>query len=73
MAQQRMTITVEGMTCGGCESSVTNALQRLDGVQVLEASHQAGTVDVLLDDERVDSGALKDAIEEAGYELVSTT
>lgn len=67
---ERTTIRVDGMTCGGCENSVKSALERLDGVQVLEASHQEGTVEVLFDPERVDRMALADAVEEAGYDVV---
>lgn len=69
---ERVTIKVDGMTCGGCESSVKNALERLDGVQVVEASHQDGSVELLFDPERVDREALAGAIEEAGYDVVGS-
>lgn len=67
---ERVTIRVDGMTCGGCENSVKGALERLDGVQVLEASHQEGTVEVLFDPERIDRASLTGAIEEAGYDVL---
>lgn len=67
---ERTTIHVVGMTCGGCESSIKTALERLDGVQVLDASHQEGTVEVLFDPERIDRMALAGAIEEAGYDVL---
>lgn len=67
---ERVTIRVDGMTCGGCENSVKGALERLDGVQVLEASHQEGTVEVLFDPDRIDRSALAGAIEEAGYDVL---
>ncbi|HEX9697421.1 MAG TPA: cation transporter [Actinomycetota bacterium] len=66
---ERVTIKIEGMTCGGCENSVKTALERLDGVQVLDVSHAEGAVELLYDPERVDHGALTDAIEEAGYDV----
>lgn len=68
---ERVTIKVDGMTCGGCENSVKTALERLDGVQVLEASHADGSVEVLFDPERVDRAALAGAIEEAGYDVAA--
>lgn len=69
---ERVTIKVEGMTCGGCENSVKNALERLDGVEVIEASHKEGSVELLFDPERVDRDALAGAIEEAGYDVVGS-
>lgn len=32
------TLNVRGMTCGHCESSVTGALERLDGVTSVEVN-----------------------------------
>ena len=68
---QRVTIKVDGMTCGGCESSVKAALERLDGVEVLEVSHQEGTVEVMFDADRIDQASLAGAIEEAGFDVVA--
>ncbi|MGH2831117.1 MAG: heavy-metal-associated domain-containing protein [Actinomycetota bacterium] len=67
---QRATLKIDGMTCGGCEQSLTKALERLDGVQVLDASHQEGTVVIEFDAERVGNDQITDAVEEAGYDLV---
>ncbi len=68
---ERITMKIDGMTCGGCESSVKAALERLDGVQVLDASFEDGTVELLFEPERVARPDLANAVEEAGYEVVS--
>ncbi|UQI43600.1 heavy-metal-associated domain-containing protein [Streptomyces sp. HU2014] len=60
---------VTGMTCGHCESAVTEELSALDGVTAVKAVATTGEVTVTaaapLDDE-----AVRAAVDEAGYELV---
>ncbi|NLC03648.1 MAG: heavy-metal-associated domain-containing protein [Tissierellia bacterium] len=64
----KKTILVEGMTCGHCEKAVKNALGELDGVKTVAVDLESKKVEVegenLLDDK------LKEAIEEAGYDVV---
>ncbi|QKV94877.1 heavy-metal-associated domain-containing protein [Streptomyces sp. NA02950] len=59
---------VTGMTCGHCESAVTEELGALDGVSSVKAVASTGQVTVVsatpLDDE-----AVRAAVDEAGYEL----
>ncbi|MBL1098061.1 heavy-metal-associated domain-containing protein [Streptomyces coffeae] len=60
---------VTGMTCGHCESAVTEELGALSGVSSVKAVASTGQVTVVsaapLDDE-----AVRAAVDEAGYELV---
>ncbi|SNZ06964.1 copper chaperone [Natronoarchaeum philippinense] len=65
------TIEVDGMACGGCEETVTEALTELDGVESADADHEAGTVAVVYEDDETDTGELSGAIEDAGYEVVA--
>lgn len=67
---QRRTIDVSGMSCNGCENNVENALKNLDGVRRVEADHEAGTVEVVAEDE-VSDDALGEAVHGAGYEVVT--
>ena len=60
------THAVSGMSCTGCESNVEAAVSELSGVQGVDADHEAGTVTV---DGDVDEAALREAIEDSGYEL----
>lgn len=59
------TITVEGMSCSGCEQTVESALEELDGVTSATADSDANTVTV---DEDVDVDVVVGAIEDAGYD-----
>lgn len=58
------TYTVTGMSCGGCEQNVEDALTELVGVDGVSADNEADTVVVEGD---VDDAAARTAIEDAGY------
>ena len=63
-----MKLTVTGMSCGGCEQNVEDALGERDDVSGVAADHENDSVeidgDISTDDARV-------VIEEAGYEVAS--
>lgn len=58
------TIDVDGMSCGGCEESVEEALREVPGVVEAEADRERGIVTV---DGEADAQDLVAAVEEAGY------
>jgi copper chaperone CopZ len=64
---EELTLTVTGMTCGGCENAVRRALSRVDGVTDTLASHRDNRVVVTFDPAKTDRGAIARAIENAGY------
>ncbi len=59
-------LTVTGMNCGGCESTVEDALSALEGVEDVSADNEADTVTVEGD---ADEGDLVATIEDAGFEV----
>ena len=63
------TLNVQGMSCGHCKISVEDALNKLDGVSAAEVNLEAGKVDVTFDESKVTSDAMKEAIEEQGYDV----
>lgn len=62
-----ITLTVTGMSCGGCVNSVQNVLKALPGVQAVEVTLSPGQARVSYDDSRVDRTALVAAIVGAGF------
>lgn len=58
------TIDVDGMSCGGCEESVEEALRGVPGVIEAEADRERGIAKVEGD---TDAQDLVAAVEEAGY------
>lgn len=62
---------VEGMTCGGCERSVQNALTSRKGVTAAKADRSAGKVTVEFDPAQIERAALAKAITEAGFQVAA--
>ena len=60
--------TVTGMTCAHCVSSVTEEVQEIPGVEGVDVVLETGSLTVT-STEPVDDGAVRAAVEEAGYQL----
>ena len=63
------TLTIPGIHCDHCKSSIEGALNQLEGVRSAEVSVDERTVAVEYDESAVDLGEIKDAIIEQGYDL----
>lgn len=59
-----VTITVEGMSCDGCERTVVDALREVDGVTDATADRTTDSATVEGD---VDVNALVETVNDAGY------
>ncbi len=64
------TITVDGMTCGHCVAAVQSEVGKLDGVTDVAVDLASGPVTVT-GERTPDPEALREAVEEAGYEIRS--
>jgi copper chaperone CopZ len=64
------TVTVMGMSCGGCVLSVREEIGGIPGVNAVDVELRSGTV-IIESDGPVEPVAIKSAIEEAGYRLAS--
>jgi copper chaperone len=62
-------LRVSGMSCGGCQLLVKEALEELKGVVLAEASFRDGVVAVDYDPEAVSMATLKAVIEEQGFKV----
>lgn len=62
------TLKIEGMMCCHCEMHTRKALETLEGVTVLEVSHEKGTAVVTLE-KAVPDNALKKAVTDQGYNV----
>jgi len=65
----RETYTIKGMTCAHCVNAVSGELSRLPGVTGVEVDLAGGTATVT-SNTPLDPRAVRDAVDEAGYELV---
>ena len=64
------TYTVSGMTCAHCVSSVTEEVTSIPGVTDVQVDLASGAV-TITSEAPVEETAVKAAVDEAGYELVS--
>jgi copper chaperone len=61
-------ISVTGMTCGGCESSVTTALTKTPGVlKVIKVDHKTGIALVAIDPTKSQDAVLASAVVNSGF------
>lgn len=58
-------LTVEGMSCEGCESTVAEALESVDGVTDVAVDHEADSATV---EGTAATSDLVSAVEDAGYD-----
>ena len=61
-----ITYTVSGMSCGHCKSAVEEEVGRVPGVESVDADVESKLV--VVRGEGLEDGALRAAIDEAGYE-----
>lgn len=59
----------EKMRCGGCESRVRFALQRLPGVVGVRADSETQTIAVSFDSQRLGASELQQLLKTAGYKV----
>lgn len=62
-----ITLSVTGMTCGGCVNSVTRVLTALPGVQAAVVTLTPGEAKVTYDPARVTRAAMVQAVIDAGF------
>ncbi len=61
-------LNISGMTCGGCESSITTALMKQEGViKVVSIDHKSGLATVCFDPTKVESANLAKLVTSKGY------
>ncbi|MDR1509708.1 MAG: copper chaperone CopZ [Synergistaceae bacterium] len=64
-----VTLKVEGMSCDHCVKAVTSSVGGLDGVESVNVSLDAGTVEVKFDRSKVSLDRIKSEIEDQGYDV----
>ena len=67
----RITMKIDGMSCGHCVNHVKKALEGLDGVQVEQVN--IGSATVAYDPSAASEAAIAQAIADEGYAVRSTT
>lgn len=60
-------LNVKGMKCGGCESSLKEALGAQTGVISVKPSHKDAQVEIDYDESRTEPATLKKVIADQGF------
>ena len=69
---EKITLNVQGMSCGHCKAAVETAVKEL-GEAEANVNLEAGTVEVTYDPATVNVSQVKEAIEDAGYDVAYTS
>ncbi|MEI3605718.1 copper chaperone CopZ [Pseudogracilibacillus sp. SE30717A] len=68
---EKITLQVQGMSCGHCVNSIEGSVGNLNGVKSVKVNLNAGTVDVEFDADTVSLDDIKNEIEEQGYDVAA--
>jgi copper chaperone CopZ len=64
------TVTVTGMSCGHCATSVREEIAEIPGVRAVDVDLASGAV-TIDSDTVVETAVIRTAVEDAGYQLAS--
>ena len=65
---ESVTLKVSGMSCGHCVKAVEGAVKEVGGAGKVDLANKSVTVE--FDDSKVNLKAIKEAIEDQGYDVV---
>ncbi|UII56275.1 copper chaperone CopZ [Cytobacillus spongiae] len=66
---EKTTLTVSGMSCGHCVKAVEGAVGEVEGVSSVKVRLDEGKVDVEFDTSKVSLEAIKEVIDDQGYDV----
>ncbi|MGP7816425.1 copper chaperone CopZ [Niallia sp. 01092] len=66
---EKVTLKVEGMSCGHCVKAVESSVGELSGVSAVTVKLEEGLVDVAYNEAEVSLDAIKEAIDDQGYDV----
>lgn len=66
---EKVTLNVQGMSCGHCVKAVEGSVGALNGVSTVEVHLENGTVDVEFNKDVVTIDTIKETIDDQGYDV----
>src|SRR6267154_6807 len=73
MADTRITLPIEGMTCGACALTVQQRLAETAGVRAANVNYATGKATVTLNDGAVKVADLVKSVREVGYDCTKSS
>ncbi len=62
-------LSIEGMSCGNCETTIKKSVEKLDGVKAATVDHVLGKAIVTYEPRKTDERKIASAIDSAGYSV----
>ena len=69
---QQITLKIDGMMCGMCESHINESIRNAFSVKKVTSSHTKGET-IILTEENIEETKLKEVISKTGYQLLSVS
>jgi len=69
MDMEKVTLNVEGMSCGHCVKAVEGSVGGLNGVSTVKVDLENKKVDVEFNQDEVTVDVIKETIDDQGYEV----
>jgi copper chaperone CopZ len=69
----RIEVSINGMTCTGCEQIIKSNVGKLDGIKSVEAVYTLNKAIIQFDSEIVDTAKIRTAITRSGYKVAAFT
>ena len=68
----KITVKIDGMMCGMCESHINDAVRRAFPVKKVSSSHSKGET-VIVTEINIEETALRSVVDATGYKVTSVT
>lgn len=68
---EKVTLNVQGMSCGHCVNSIEGSVGKLNGVASVKVHLGNGTVDVEFNADDVTLDTIKETIDDQGYDVAN--
>lgn len=66
---EKITLKVQGMSCGHCVSSIEESVGKLAGVKSVKVNLNSGEVEVEFNSAEVNLSDIKERIDDQGYDV----
>ncbi|NHC40139.1 copper chaperone CopZ [Bacillus sp. MM2020_1] len=66
---EKVTLNVQGMSCGHCVKAVEGSVVALNGVSSVKVDFKAAKVDVEFNNQEVSLEKIKETIDDQGYDV----
>lgn len=66
---EKVTLNVQGMSCGHCVKAVESSVGELAGVETVKVNLEQAQVEVAYDESKVTLDTIKETIDDQGYNV----